>query len=389
MIAHLLKLIWKKRGSNSLLTLEILLSFLVLFGVSSFVLYNTSMLDAPVGFETNDKWMIYLDDQIKKDTVKFTGILKNLKRDLNSLDRVNSSAVGEIGLPFMGATWNCSEETDGITRSARVAIVDEDFAEAAGLNILEGRWFNQADHAATYTPMVANQYFIQKHFPGQNMLDSLIEFQGERKIVGIVDDYRYGGKFEQAQSTVFFPFKVQDGPFMPCLLVDLTPDTPVTYEETIGEVIASATGSQNYGMVPLEQRRKQAERRTWVPMVLLLSICAFLCINVALGLFGVLWYNINKRKGEIGLRRALGAHKLDISKQFILEILLLGAIAIFIGIFFAMQFPLLKIIDLDTMIWLKAILFSTFVILGIISLCAIYPSSQAAKIHPAIALHED
>jgi len=57
----------------------------------------------------------------------------------------------------------------------------------------------------------------------------------------------------------------------------------------------------------LTNKRKDANYFTLVPMIVLLIVGGFLVINVALGLFGVLWYNINKRRGEIGLRRAVGA----------------------------------------------------------------------------------
>jgi putative ABC transport system permease protein len=67
---------------------------------------------------------------------------------------------------------------------------------------------------------------------------------------------------------------------------------------------------------------------------------------VALGIFGVLWYNINKRRGEIGLRRAVGATGNDISKQLVGEAFVLCTMSLILGLFFVVQFPLLGALQL-------------------------------------------
>jgi putative ABC transport system permease protein len=114
-----------------------------------------------------------------------------------------------------------------------------------------------------------------------------------------------------------------------------------------------------------------------------------LIINVGLGLFGILWYNINKRRSEIGLRRAIGATGSGISTQMIGEALAMATIALFIGLFFTVQFPLLNVFDLPSGIYITAIALSAGFIYLLVILCALYPGSQAAKIYPAVALHED
>jgi putative ABC transport system permease protein len=111
--------------------------------------------------------------------------------------------------------------------------------------------------------------------------------------------------------------------------------------------------------------------------------------NVALGLFGVLWYNISKRKGEIGLRRALGATGKSISVQLVTEILVLSTLALLLGSFFAVQFPLLNVFDLPGHVYYTALVLAVAFIYILATICALYPSRQAAAIFPAVALHEE
>ncbi len=50
MFRHLLKLMWNKRRANSMIFLEILLAFVVLFGVFAFIFYNADRYRSPLRF---------------------------------------------------------------------------------------------------------------------------------------------------------------------------------------------------------------------------------------------------------------------------------------------------------------------------------------------------
>ena len=126
-----------------------------------------------------------------------------------------------------------------------------------------------------------------------------------------------------------------------------------------------------------------------VPAIIVIIVAGFLIINVALGLFGVLWYNINKRKSEIGLRRAVGATGNSVAKQLVGEALVLSTFALIIGSFFAVQFPLLNVFNLPASVYIIALLFAVAFIYLLVIVCALYPGKQAASIYPAVALHEE
>ena len=135
--------------------------------------------------------------------------------------------------------------------------------------------------------------------------------------------------------------------------------------------------------------RKNQHNLVLVPVIIASIISGFLLINVSLGLFGVLNLSIAKRRGEIGLRRAIGATGSGIASQFIGEIWVLATLAMLIGLLFAAQFPILNVFDLQAGVYITAILIAIAVIYGIVTLCALFPSRQAALIQPAVALHEE
>ena len=169
----------------------------------------------------------------------------------------------------------------------------------------------------------------------------------------------------------------------------MSPTADIAYEEKISKLVESTIKTSSFSIQDAPLLRKRANLQTWIPIVALLSMCVFLCVNVALGLFGVLSYSISKRRAEVGLRRALGAHAGSIIQQFTLEVILLASLALVVGVFFALQIPLLKVVDVNPTIFYRGIVYATVIIMAVIGVCALYPSIQASRIHPATALHED
>jgi putative ABC transport system permease protein len=75
--------------------------------------------------------------------------------------------------------------------------------------------------------------------------------------------------------------------------------------------------------------------------------------------------------------------------QFLGEMWVLTVFSIIVGLLFAIQFPILKVFDLQAEVYLMAMTVAVIVIFLIVTLCAWWPSRQASRIHPAIALHEE
>jgi len=388
MIRHIFKLIWFKRKSNALMILEIFLAYLVLFAAFSFVIYQLRILEKPLGFKTIDRWMISLEGLQAKDSAEVATIMDQLKNELKASPNVESVGFTNSSTPFSNNTSTTGNDDMGFNVSSRIAEADEGFGEVMNINIIKGRWFNETDRQSKYRPIVVNELFLKNFFPNKNMLDSVIILDGESKIVGIMDDYRYKGEFD-LPTNMSFCYTPHTQGWMYNIILRMKAGTPIGEQKTINDIVKNVTKSNSFIIKLLESEREKNSRAKWIPIIALLSICGFLCINIALGLFGVLWFNINKRRSEIGLRRALGAHSSDISKHFLMETLVLAFIAIALGLIFTIQIPLLKVVDIQPSIFYESMVWVTVLILILVFICAYFPSRQAAMIHPATALHED
>src|SRR6202000_267926 len=133
-------------------------------------------------------------------------------------------------------------------------------------------------------------------------------------------------------------------------------DVQFPHRSFLYKTLANYMKNSDVEIEHLTEKRRSSNYFTLVPIIVTLIVACFLVINVALGLFGVLWYNINKRRGEIGLRRAVGATGNAVSSQLIKESLILATLSLILGTFFAVQFPLLNVFDLAAGIYITALI---------------------------------
>jgi len=387
MIKHIFKLIWNKKRSNALMLLEILLAFIVLFFVLAYMFFNIDKTSQPLGFETENRWMINLDNIDAKDSLDALITMQNLKRNLLAEEEIESVTFTESIAPFSNNQWHDGTDEAGFSMNSRVVPADNVFADLMGMNLVEGKWFTEEDNDAVIRPMIVNKNFVDEYYPGKSMIDSIILYHGERRLIGVVEEYRYGGEFEEAYNVRFDPEPYTD--LMSNAIIKVKPGTTMAYAEKLSNLINTTTKTTGSSIQSLDKRKTASSKESWVLLYALMSVCIFLCLNVALGLFGVLWYNINKRKAEIGLRQALGADGFDITKQFITEMLILTGFALAVGILFVIQIPLLDVTEYEDSLFYRAIIYSSLIMLALVMLCALFPALQAARITPANSLHED
>jgi putative ABC transport system permease protein len=394
MFTHLFKMIWNKKKQNFLLMLEMLVSFLVLFAVFTLLVHNFRNYRKPLGIEYENVWAITYNNEFKTDNMdSLMDFYQNVRRFVTSLPQVKEISFSSSNIPF---SQNSSQT--GITHNNKTITgvnwltVEDGYAAVLNMKMLEGRWFGKQDAVHKYRPVVINQTMREQIFGNGNAAGKLIGDGGEkdkRMVIGVVNDVKMKGDYAVAGPAMYNRADTGDYKWMARMLVKVTPGADAVFEGRLYRTLTSTIKNANVEIEHLANKRVTINYFALVPMIVLLIVSAFLMINVSLGLFGVLWYNINKRRGEIGLRRAIGASGKSISDQLIGEALVLATLSLSVGAFFAVQFPLLNVFDLPAGVYLMAILLSTLFIYGLVFVCSIYPGKQAAAIYPAVALHED
>lgn len=390
MFSHLFKLIWNKKRQNFLLITEMFVSFLVIFAVFTMVVYAWNNYRQPMGMEYRDVWVINF--RPPENITRYDSVLlfhDALKKQLKSMPQVTEVSLTGSNVPFSMNTSNSQVSAGNRRVYSNIYNAEPGYREVLNMQMKSGRWFTKEDAVFKHRPVVINRKLEEELFDGESAVGKLLGTDADQlKVIGVVENTKDKGTYQAIENGMYFPADSGFARWAGTLLVKVKPGADAAFEGRLFKALSNTIGT-NIEIEHLDKKLVSKNRLSLVPMIIMLIVGGFLIINVALGLFGVLWYNINKRRGEIGLRRAVGAPGFSVSRQLVGEALVLATLALLVGFFFAVQFPLLNVFDLPATVYLVSIGLSVLFIYFLVFLCALYPGRQAAAIYPAVALHEE
>jgi putative ABC transport system permease protein len=267
------------------------------------------------------------------------------------------------------------------------------YFRAMGIPLLEGREFDARDTEASRRVAIIDQALASRYFPQGGAIGSRIITDANGKveeIVGVVGTVMPDKLEGDPWPTIYMPHSQKPDPTM--IVVARTANDPVS----IGSAAARAAHE-------LDPDQPVAETRTGEQVVeealagarfntIALDIFAALAfLLAAIGIYGVVSYEVTARTKEIGVRLALGAGSGDVVKLVVAQGAVLTALGIIIGLGAAyaltgaMTSMLFGVDPRD---------FSTFAsvagLLAIWALTASYiPSRRAAALDPMRALRHE
>jgi predicted permease len=275
----------------------------------------------------------------------------------------------------------------------QVRSVSPDFFHTMGLELKQGRAFEQKDIENSSHFIIVNQAFAQRYFSGKDPLTSsvlmnvLSPHPEKMPVIGVVSNAHDLGVETEAEPELYFPgFGVHavllirtntDSksilPEVRSAVRDLDPNQPIYHVETIDEVLSDSLARQKMTAV-------------------LLGIFALLALTLAaIGIYGVIAYSVTQRQREIGVRMALGATRAKILLLILREAATFTGIGVLVGLVAAFASARLA----------SALLFQTstadpisicvsiFGLMVIAILAAILPAGRAATINPIEALRSE
>lgn len=390
MFKHLFTLIWNKKKQHALLILEMIVSFMVLFAVFTLIVYYYTNYRRPMGFRYDNVLAVSFNSQPggRPNRDSLYTVLQTLRRSVISMPEVKGMSSVSSNSPFSMNTSGNSIYHGDVHVMTNFYTVDDHYPEVLEAKMLEGRWFNANDALGKEPPLVINEVLKEKFFPNESAVGKTLKLGDEsHRITGVVQTLKDKGDYAPLKPGTYK--RVGDSSWMERVLISYEPGADAGFESRLFKTFSGVLKTSTIEIERLREKRADINNTTLIPMILLLVVGGFLIVNVALGVFGVLWYNVSRRRAEIGLRRAIGATGNGISGQIVSETLVLSTFALIIGVFFAAQFPLLNLFDMPSGVYITAILLSVLFIYLLVVICAFYPGRQAAQIYPAVALHED
>ena len=146
----------------------------------------------------------------------------------------------------------------------------------------------------------------------------------------------------------------------------------------------------DYELIVPQELLRQIRRAMRMFNIVMGSIAAISLLVGGIGIMNIMLATVTERTREIGLRRAVGASRRDIIKQFLIETLVLallgGIIGIGVGIAGAKIIPFLTGGEYKTIVSSYSVLAAFFISLLIGIIFGMYPAYKAAQTSPIEAL---
>jgi putative ABC transport system permease protein len=137
---------------------------------------------------------------------------------------------------------------------------------------------------------------------------------------------------------------------------------------------------------------QQAERTARTFSVILGTIASISLLVGGIGIMNIMLATVTERTREIGIRRALGAKRRDITQQFLIETLVLSGVGGLLGVAIGVGIPqIIKQIaaEQNPVVTLSSVLLAFGISVGIGILFGIYPARRAAQMDPIEALRHE
>ncbi|RDS79796.1 ABC transporter permease [Dyella psychrodurans] len=356
-------------------------------------LVTQQWVDAPTGDDANS--IRKLDAMQREDLAALRAL-----PDVESVSPVNA-------LPLFGLSWvgsvSLTPHSSMMGSNARSIFYfgDENFVPTLGLHVIAGRNFNasdvgnkgSSDHTQASTAMV-NKTLADLLFPKGNAIGKIVYLNGRSTpstIVGVIENLQttstdsWVGSFEGY--SVLEPMRINSN--LSHYAVRAKP----------GRLLAAmrATASALYKVDPLRvldddsvksyaDIRDEAHRADVGMAILMSVICVILLGVTAAGIVGLTSFWVGQRHRQMGMRRALGARKVDILRYFQLENLLISGAGALIGVALAtgLNLLLMKHYQMDRMPVLY-VLVGVVVVLLLGQSAVFAPARRASNVPPAEA----
>jgi putative ABC transport system permease protein len=401
---HIFKLVWNRKRSTGLIMFEILVCFLVLCGVFSAVVNLVNRWNQPLGFDYENIWVADIGGINYRAEAEELAANRQAMSDLinavRGLPEVEYVAV-TTNTPYSGSTWADGTWIDGRQVHYLWTLTSPELPEVLHLDLLYGRWIESADAALGYQPVVLSRNLARDLFGTDNPVGRdmpTFNHDGEpttpeedakiNRVVGVMDDYRRSGEFQDTPYVVFLALDLTAGEELPTeLLIRVRTGTTAAFEERLVRAMQSIAPQSSFDTSLLERNRRGMLMGYIGPLLITGVIALFLIIMVGLGLVGVLWLGVTRRTAELGLRRAMGASEISVRRQILGELWALTTMAVIVGAVIFLQLPLFGAnFGVGWPVFLAGLTLATLVVYGFVTFCGLYPTWLATRVQPAIAL---
>jgi putative ABC transport system permease protein len=329
---------------------------------------------------------------------------ETIQKDLEAIRALPGvvNAIQINAVPISGSGWSMGLQTkpgaehDG--PGTAVYMVDEHGIETLDLKLIAGENFSSNDirwrersQADWPDKIIVTKAMAEKLFPDQGWQSAVgqtvyINDIEPMIITGIVDKLQapWVG-WDNVENAILSPENMNSKSTRYFIRTQAG-QRDVLMKEVEELLARSDKGRLVRNMRSVEENRERSYRGDNAMIKILTTVMVILTIVTALGIVGLASFSVNRRKKQIGTRRALGASQGDILRYFMLENFMISSVGVVLGavLTIGLNVVLVNSFSLNAIDWYYIPL--GMLILWLVGQIAVYgPARKAASIAPATA----
>jgi len=391
-----------QRFRNALVITQVAVSLLLLACAGFFIRSLQNSAHEDMGFRPDHRLMMSLDLGLQGyKEERGQQFYKELRERVKSLPGVKDAAVTSY-IPMGYDNDLVDIYPEGQVRDDKTKpetafndMVQPSYFRTAGVPVIEGREFTEADTASASQVAIVNETFAKKIWPGQDPIGKAFRTKKDGpviQVVGLTRTGKYLFLYETPQMYVYFPLAQRYN--SSATLMAYTEDDPGKLTEAVREQIRMLdAGLPVYGVTTMEAHVQYGKPLLPARLGAML-VGAFGLLGLVLatvGVYGVVSYSVSQRTQEIGIRTAMGAQRFNVLAMVLRQGMTMAGIGTGIGIVLA--FLLFR--GLHTVLYgVKSTDFVTMgsvsaLLLGVAFVASYVPALRATRVDPVVALREE
>jgi predicted permease len=312
----------RRFGLRSVLVVgQIALSLSLIVGAALFLRTLSALVTAPLGFVPEPLLVATVTAPASIPEDQRAAFYDRLSAAASAVPGVASATVSML-TPIGTTAWNTRLEKSPdlphppAQTSPWVNSVQPGWFKTMGTPILQGRDFDSRDVKGAPRVMIVSESFVREFFPGSTALGRRISggLEGPKiytfEIVGIVSDTVYRSRRAGFQPILYVPVAQLDEVWNGAtLVVQAASGQPEGLTRGLAQSISSVDPAASFTIRSYTSQLRSTLQQERLVAILGGFFGGLALLLASLGLYGVTSYSVNRRRGEIGIRMALGADR--------------------------------------------------------------------------------